>query len=225
MAPVTPPALSVNVGGSSELFLELRQDTYTVQSLNHTKANTPYSFSRPLREASVLPLCSHLGDITLRLQPASTETSPSSWSTYGSNYLGKADVLPAKAPVLAAQDITKLLAASAGPTDMKFPLKVVRSYETSKDGKALIMRFTLTNNGAASVRIGGLGFAMPEAPGNPPKGIETTVWNDPVSMHDAVAVAGSHSTFPCTYELLALGSVSAFELRSLLHPRHDSLAS
>ena len=56
-----------------------------------------------------------------------------------------------------------------------FPLKVVRQYEASKDGKALILRFTLTNAGNNDVRIGGLGFAMPEAPGNPPKGIESTV--------------------------------------------------
>lgn len=175
---VTPPAASLAVGGTSDLVVELRQDSFTVQSLNHTKANTPYSFSRPLRQASVLPLCSHLGDITIRLQKES-ETSPSSWSTYGSNALGKADVLPATAPVLAAQDISNLLAGSAGPTDMKFPLKVVRSYESSKDGKALVMRFKFTNAGSDAVRIGGLGFAMPEAPGDPPKGIETTVWNDP----------------------------------------------
>ena len=175
---VTPPAASLAVGGTSDLVVELRQDSFTVQSLNHTKANTPYSFSRPLRQASVLPFCSHLGDITIRLQKES-ETSPSSWSTYGSNALGKADVLPATAPVLAAQDISNLLAGSAGPTDMKFPLKVVRSYESSKDGKALVMRFKFTNAGSDAVRIGGLGFAMPEAPGDPPKGIETTVWNDP----------------------------------------------
>ena len=187
---MTPPAVSVVVGGTSDLFLELRQDTFTVQSLNHTEANTPYSFSRPLRQASVLPLCSHLGDLTIRLQPASA-TSPSAWSTYGSNNLGKAAVLPAKAPVLAAQDISSVLAGSAGPADMKFPLKVVRSYERSKDGAALILRFTLTNTGADAVRIGGLGFAMPEAPGNPPKGIETTVWNDP---HIGGDHAGGKST-------------------------------
>ena len=53
------------------------------------------------------------------------------------------------------------------------------SYERSADGAALLLQFTLTNVAEVAVELGGLGFALPEAPGHPPKGIETTVWSDP----------------------------------------------
>ena len=166
------------MGGDSELALELRAGTFTVQSLNHTKANTPYSFSRQLDEDSVLPLCSFLGDVTIRLQPAA-ETDPAKWSTYSSNYLGQATPVPSKAPILASHDLTKILQGGGGDGAMPFPLKVVRSYEASADGAALILRFVVTNTAPSAVRVGGLGFPMPENPGHPPKGIESTVWNDP----------------------------------------------
>jgi hypothetical protein len=89
--------------------------------------------------------------------------------------------VPTTSPeVLAAHDITTIIKASSDPNDsFKFPLTVIRSYERTADGAGLVMRFNLTNPSAVAIEIGGLGFAMPEAPGNPPKGIETTVWNDP----------------------------------------------
>ena len=85
--------------------------------------------------------------------------------------------VPSTAPeVLAAHDITTIIESSANATDgFKFPLTVIRSYERTTDGAGLVIRFNLTNTGTVAVEIGGLGFAMPEAPGNPPKGIETTV--------------------------------------------------
>ena len=198
---MTRPAATLDVGGSSELVVELREGTFTVQSLNHTKANVPYSFARPLNPSTSSPLSVHLGDMSIRLRAAPTTTSAtkssssaaktsggegallraSSWSTFDSTYLGDAVVVPSTSPsVLAAHDITAIIKASANPNDsFKFPLRVVRSYERTHDGAGLVMRFNLTNAGGVAVEIGGLGFAMPEAPGNPPKGIETTVWNDP----------------------------------------------
>lgn len=91
----------------------------------------------------------------------------------------QAKVLPSKAPVLHSADLTEILTGSAENGSAPFPLSVVRTYERSADGAALLMRFVLKNTGADDVTIGGLGFAMPEAPGHPPKGIESTVWNDP----------------------------------------------
>ena len=82
--------------------------------------------------------------------------------------------------MLAAHDISALLARSAANGSAPFPLTVVRSYEVSTAGQAPIMRFniTLPADAAATTHIGGLGFAMPEGNGHPPSGIETSVWNE-----------------------------------------------
>ena len=174
---VTPPALTVAVGGTSRLELRLRQDYYTVQNLS--RSGDKWSFSRPLDDASVLPQAAHLGDLTIRLRCNSSEP----WTLYTTIGLG-AVAQPISfdpdSPVahradggqlLAAQDITKLLASSA-PTSADqtsaFPLRVIRSYERSADGAALIMRFNLTSMTTVPIEIGGLGMAMPESPGNPP---------------------------------------------------------
>ena len=188
---VTPPTASLAVGGSSGLVVELRDTYFTVQSLNNTAVGQPpagfgvkpssYSFTRPLDQGSCLPLSVHLGDMTLRLQDASA-TNPLDSTFYSSAQIAApAKVLPAGGAVLAAQDITAMVAGSA-PTAAEadaFPLTIVRSYEKSSDGKALILRFNLTNSGSKAVRAVGLGFAMPESPGHPPAGIQETVWNDP----------------------------------------------
>ena len=89
-AGVTPPALTVAVGGASRLELRLRQDFYTVQNLS--RAGDAWSFTRPLDDASTLPMCAHLGDITLRLrQPAAKPE----WLYFSSMALGaKAMPLP-----------------------------------------------------------------------------------------------------------------------------------
>ena len=57
------------------------------------------------------------------------------------------------------------------------PVKVVRSWEKSADGNGLIMRFKLTNTHTTALKIGGLGFAMPQA--GMQHGIEESVWLDP----------------------------------------------
>lgn len=166
----TPPAVTVSV--SPDLVLSLRQGSFTVQALNHTGASPPYSFVRPLDAGSTLPLCAHLGDLSLRLG------SPGGWESFDSTYLGEAVPLPHQPPVLAAHDISRIIAGSN--LNRSFPLRVVRSYEA--DGKALVIRFKLTNTASQPVVVGGLGFAMPDSPGagpTSPAGIETTVWSDP----------------------------------------------
>ena len=162
----TPPALTVAVGGTSRLELRLRQDFYTVQNLS--RAGDVWSFTRPLDGASTLPMCAHLGDITLRLrQPA----GKSEWSYFSSMALGaKATPLPLEvarraadraaraggrrrgsAPrtgqLLAAQNITEMLSSSAPHAVL--PLTAIRSYERSADGTALVLRFTLTSTSDA----------------------------------------------------------------------------
>jgi hypothetical protein len=208
---VFPPALVRSVGGTSQLTLSLRKDYGTVQALNSTKIGQPptgygvqptsYSFARPLDQASCLPLCTHLGDISLRLQDASA-TDPLDSVFYSSTLLAA----PAKpltpssgGRTLAAHDITDMLAASAAPPPdgshhhspatsaaaaaaaaaASFPLRVTREYARSADDAALILSFNLSNNSPDAVRLVGLGFAMPESPGHPPSGIQETVWNDP----------------------------------------------
>ena len=56
VAPVTPPAASLPVGGTSRLKLLLRQDFYTVQNLSRVGAH--FSFTRPLDDGSTLPFLS-----------------------------------------------------------------------------------------------------------------------------------------------------------------------
>ena len=194
---VTPPVTTIEVGGSSNLVVELRKDFFTVQSLNDTTVGQPpagfgvkpsaFSFTRPLDQGSSLPLSVHLGDMTLRMQDA-TATDPLASTFYSTALISApAKVLPAVAPVLASQDITELLTTSAttaagAATAAAFPLaSVVRSYEKSSDGAALIMKVKLTN-GPKPTRLVGLGFAMPQSPGSGPAsktGIQQTVWNDP----------------------------------------------
>ena len=121
-------------------------------------------------------MSAHLGDITIRLQTAKQEAEHT-WSNFTTIMLGMvAEPIKASPPVLAAQDITALLNSSS--TD-EFPLKVIRSYEKSSDGAAMIMRFELTCTSTESIRLGGVGFAMPESAGDPGKDISSVVWNDP----------------------------------------------
>ena len=184
-AAVTPPAVTVAVGGSSKLELRLREDFYSVQNLS--RSGDLWSFTRPLDSASTLPNCAHLGDLTLRIGSSMFSTitlgakahpmhfdQAHAWiekasSSSSSNGVGQ---------ILAAQNITELLAKSV--TDgAPFPLDVMRSYERSSDGTALILRFTLTSTSDTPVEITGAGMALPESEGNPPAGLPTIVWNDP----------------------------------------------
>jgi hypothetical protein len=172
-----PPAKTLEVG-NSKLILSLREDYFTVHSLNTSVGDLKYSFARPLDVSSVLPLCAHIGDVTIRTQAPTADADPLSWNTYSSiNIAAKAKAIDCSGNCLAAQDITDMLAASTEEAGSAFPLKVIRSYETSADGNALVLAFNISATSA--VRVGGLGFALPENPGHPPAGIEQTVWNDP----------------------------------------------
>ena len=53
-ANMTPPVATIPVGGSSNLELLLRETFYTVQNL--TRVGELWSFTRPLDDASVLPM-------------------------------------------------------------------------------------------------------------------------------------------------------------------------
>ena len=180
-APVTPPVAKVDVGGSSNLTLLLRQDFYTVQNLSRT--GEAWSFTRPLDDASVLPMCAHVGDMTVRLR----RRGATAWDTFSTIELG-ASAVPIDgvkgangSTVLAAQNLTALLASSSAGAHL--PVSVVRSYERSADGAALVVRFVVSAAGlpvgSPPVEIGGLGFALPESAGHPPAGITSVVWADP----------------------------------------------
>lgn len=194
VANVTPPARTIAVGGSSRLELRLRQDFYTVQNLS--RVGDLWSFTRPLDTASVLPMCAHLGDLTIRLRGSDGGGEPGAWSYFSSIALGApavplpATAIPPRGPkgelVLAAQDMTRLLASSS-PGESSgggggFPLKVVRVYARSADGASLVVRFNLTSTATAHpIELGALGIALPESAGHPPDGIETVVWATPAA--------------------------------------------
>ena len=191
-APVTPPALTVSVGGTSRLELRLRQDFFTVQNLS--RSGEKWSFTRPLDDSSTLPFCAHLGDLTLRLRPVVGEhaaNATSNWSLISTISNGApASPLPLDASsiatssggrgqLLAAHDITPVLAASVAPGGGKLPLIATRRYERSSDGAALLIKFNLTSTASAPIELGAIGMALPESPGHPPAGIESVVWADP----------------------------------------------
>ena len=117
---------------------------------------------------------------------AASAAAAAPWTLYSTISLGAtASPLPigsntpagSQGQLLAAQDITKLLASSAPATPL--PLNAVRTYERSADGAALIVKFNLTSTSKVDLELGGLGMALPESPGNPPAGIQTVVWQDP----------------------------------------------
>jgi hypothetical protein len=179
-ANITSPVATIPVGGSSNLELLLRETFYTVQNL--TRVGELWSFTRPLDDASVLPMSAHLGDLTLRLAVPQPHTSP----LFTTIQLGAAakplsldNLTPAMAggKVLAAQDITDLLAYSNQAVPL--PVRVVRSYELAADGASLVLRFNLTCALGMACALGGLGMALPESDGHPPAGLESVVWNDP----------------------------------------------
>jgi hypothetical protein len=90
----------------------------------------------------------HLGDINLKLRVAGKPD----WKLY-STATRRADVaaLPAGGNVLAAADLAATL-----PTDI--PLQVRRYW--MRDGKDLVLRFTLKNTSSFAVEIGSLGIPM-----------------------------------------------------------------
>jgi hypothetical protein len=159
-----PPVKTIEVG-ESKLLLSLRQDYFTVHSLNTSVGDVKYSFTRTLDKSSVLQGCAHLGDVTLRTQASTVDADPLTWTMYSTiNVAAPAKPVVCTGQCLAAQDITDMLAGSmADDSAGEFPLKVIRSYEKSADGNALVLAFNIS--ATADVRIGGLGFALPENPG------------------------------------------------------------
>jgi hypothetical protein len=146
-AQVTPPAVTLAVGGSSRLELRLRQDYFTIQNLS--RAGDLWSFSRPLDDSSALPMCAHVGDMTVRLKtPGGAPESGGEWAFFTTITLGAAATpVPADAAravaakasnqpasdggeVLAAHNLTNLLAASE--PNMAFPISVVRRRSFAK---------------------------------------------------------------------------------------------
>ena len=119
--------------------------------------------------------------------------------------------------VLAAHDITPILRNSAANgSHYAFPLNVVRAYEVSGDGQALVIRFDISLPATAKgpVEIGGLGFPMPEVPGHAPSGIETSLWASPPPPSQRrghthrlfCGVWASFSSFACTCACTAPGT-------------------
>lgn len=177
-ARVDSPAATFSA--SSGLTLALRQGSYTVQWLNVSRPNvTNLSFVPPLTPQSALPLVQHLGDITLRLRhSSSSSSSPSGWHTFASAWGPfTAEALPLRpaAGQIAAHDITPLLDASsaiyrrsaanaeaADSPHRRCPVRVLRAYLEGSAGDVGIS-FTLTNEAAAPVEMGGLGMSVPSA--------------------------------------------------------------
>jgi hypothetical protein len=89
-----------------------------------------------------------LGDLTLRTRAAGGE-----WREF-STHLARTPVraLPADGDTLAAADITSSLGVDA-------PVAVERRWR--RDGRALVLSFTLSNPTTTSVEIGALGFPLP----------------------------------------------------------------
>lgn len=205
---VTAPALTTPVGNSNlNLSLRVATYTIQALTTTAADPwGKNFSFTRELDSGSALPLGMHVGDINLRLRPAkpagsssagsssgssgytsytaTCSASDTTWSSFstsggiGGNVVAKPVAGTHGANVLAAHDVTPLLSNSAPRGGMPFPLKVVRSYDVSHDGNALVMRFnvSLPAHAKEAVEIGGLGFPMPESPG--PGGIEALVWNE-----------------------------------------------
>jgi len=90
----------------------------------------------------------HLGDLNIGLR-----TVGGAWEYYSTaRKRGDIDRLePGRPEILSVADLSKTLPDS-------IPLKVIRYWE--KDGKNLVMRFTLTNTSAVPVEIGALGMPM-----------------------------------------------------------------
>ena len=140
-----------------------------------------------------------LGDINIRVAPATTTSSSrgamgTPWAIFDSafgdelSWQSIKNTSSAAKNVVVSHDITAVLNSSQMSKTRGFmynntlfegeiPIKVVRSYERSADGEGVILRFKLTNTWKTALKLGGLGFAMPQA--GMQHGIEESVWYDP----------------------------------------------
>lgn len=186
---------------SSGLHIELSDSVYSVLLVNKSvPKGSAWNKTNNVSYVGIIPprqMCHNLGDITLRVQPASARAARGARDSWA--YFSSANALPGvRAPdasvdpgkgrrVVAAHDITGLLNNTALPSPANssnpyfgdaVPLSVVRSYEVPEDGKAgVTIKFTLKNTWKEAIRIGGLGLPMPNG-GQQPE-IEQSVWNDP----------------------------------------------
>lgn len=174
--PPPKPVVTFDVDG---LILGLRRGSRTVQELRiegDARWGRNFSFVPPLwnfwppKRHRDQPGAHHVGDLTIRVQPAS-ETNASQWATYSSAWSGdEVDVAPAACPAVAPEalldcsDITRAVTALPNrQIDTRWPLglRVVRSYERAVDGRGgLVVRWRLENNGTQALRVGGLGFSL-----------------------------------------------------------------
>jgi hypothetical protein len=132
---------------AGDFRLELRTDTGTLARLS-PNAEPTFDFVPGGREAERAgDGYVHLGDLNLRVR-----TPGGAWQDFASSRR-RVPVRKLAAPsgTLAAADIT----ASMGTG---FPLKVERRW--ASEGKAVALRFTLSNSGSSPIEIGGLGMPM-----------------------------------------------------------------
>ena len=183
VAPIDPPASVVSGGG---LTAAIRTKSFTVQWLNHTASATTvsnYSWVPALTPGSALPLIQHLGDVTLRVRPATSSSSSSTaghgWSYFASAwgpFSAEATPLTPTAEEFSAHDITPLLDATkkmapqasageqGGHEREQSPLHVRRAYlKPNASQPGLGIAFTLSNKGSVAIEVGGFGMAMPTA--------------------------------------------------------------
>ena len=172
--PPGPPPPGVNFTTSDGLVVGLRNSTRAVQILGIAGDDRwfrNFSFVPPLW--GFIPAkphrdfggCHHVGDVTLRVQPAAS-TNGSDWAFYSTS--AAADDAPAEPLPFSDRntfDVANLTAATAArPEDARFPLGVhiVRSVERAPDGYpgfAIRVNISVPAWGAA-VRLGGFGFSL-----------------------------------------------------------------
>ena len=202
--PPPPPPVGAHFDFAG-IHLDLAAGSGTVQSLNKSvpaggmwnKTNN-FNFVGAASNAPRMG-CPMMGDINIRVAPATPSgkgegAMGTPWAIFDSAFGREVswrdikNVSTADKNVVVSHDITAVLNSSQMSTSRGFdysctlfggdiPVKVVRSFEKSADGKGVIMRFKVTNTWKTALTLGGLGFAMPQA--GMQHGIEESVWYDP----------------------------------------------
>jgi hypothetical protein len=181
IAPVPPPppgppspVVNFTAGGLSVGLRPVSRAIEVLALANDTRWFFNFSFVPPLwqflppmphRDG---PGCHHVGDLVLRVQPAS-ETNTSSWAMYstaqGADNVPATPLAPPSPAVFDASDLTPLFGAGGQPdTRYSLGLNVTRYFEQI-DGAGgpeagFRLRFAVTNTNATAVRIGSLGIPL-----------------------------------------------------------------
>ena len=173
--------LGLRCGSETMQFLGYHDDAHPAWWGNNFSFVPPLYNDYPHRARRDQPGAHHIGDLTLRIQPASraaidpTDVSFLSTSRGGGNHAANVTLLNNSSPlfprtpnrVFAASELMPALMAS-GQIDNRHPLgrgnlSIVRSWEEASDAAGgLVLRFTFAvpheaNDGVA---IQGLGFSM-----------------------------------------------------------------